>query len=111
MPTDIVKGEKEKVSFSLFFSFSKLTMKGGERSRGNETMHHPFFEEWRIGQETRRLDVAGRHAWKLGRAEAANDPALVPTGLRSREQVWRLRLRLASLRVCVSFRWGGHPER
>ncbi|HZG75772.1 MAG TPA: hypothetical protein VEZ72_07925 [Paenibacillus sp.] len=71
-------------------------------------MHHPYFEEWKASEEARRLDDVGRHAWKLEAREAArrsDDDECA--GDRS----WRMRLGFATLRVCVSFRWGGQPER
>jgi hypothetical protein len=71
-------------------------------------MLHPYFEEWKAMEEARRLADIDRHAWKLNGDET---PSAHRPGERNRGRAWRVGLRFASLRVCVSFRWGGHPER
>ncbi|TLS52945.1 hypothetical protein FE782_06120 [Paenibacillus antri] len=72
-------------------------------------MHHPFFEEWKAQEEARTLEQVGRHAWKSSVAE----PSLAEPSFAERcgDRVWRLRLRFASLQVCVSFRWRGQLDR
>jgi len=65
-------------------------------------MHHPYFEEWKAREETRRLDAIARQAWKRT-PQAGRE--------RGRGREWRIALRIAALRVCVSLRWNGQPER